>query len=370
MSSYLPTTEKKIDALIVYGSFAPGCDEHEWIEDIADEFVEGSIKANAGAATLDWIFDDTGEEQAAWIAIFDETIDITDDELTRWDEEYEERWEALDTAYGDEFARKNIRFRFPNGDERDGWVYYSAQAVPESVHKDSADIPIKEVWTQFVAKQRDCYDHEFEYEFMEMEVDQIESWFDRLPNSAGFIKRFTAYKEGSIKPFVRETSKGYAQLNNELFDIVRKHNEQLLQAMLKHDPKKYLPLKERVENLSYEFVHVPADDDNSENADDEGYETNEETAIDNELQTRLIEADCDLWEEFINIPEISKMPYHWLGALHEACDNACNHRLHICSWLVQNWYEDHPTLEHAYLLKISKIRSCVIDNVCYVFRGD
>lgn len=191
--------------LIVYGSYAPGGDNHELVSHLPGEWKKGKILANM-IHPPDDIGPGEDHEIEAW------TIQFSDCQAELFTAEWEaqerllyERWTALDTAMGETWARDQRRW-WPEGKEpvvaANGMIvvniYLPLKNVPYLANRDDVPAPdeahdIRRLWQQQKSGEKSYEEYEFIALIKDARVHELDSLFGDLTNAKPFIRKLKTF---------------------------------------------------------------------------------------------------------------------------------------------------------------------------------
>ena len=353
-------------ALIVYGSHAPGGENHGVFSGLPGEWRKGKIRC-ALVSPPDGIGPGEIDEVEAW------TIKFSDCRAELFTPEWEterrllhERWTALDRAMGDEWARDQRRWWPEESDPvvgKNGMtvvnIYFPLKYFPYL--KDRKDVPAPDeeddlhgLWNQ-VKRQRKRYDESlFMGLIKDARPDDYAGLFGDLPAGEELIKK--------LQRFHQEHRKGSGGL---LWDGESEFFSPYVSPMEKHA----LPETELIDLLKADIASRAV---SLRTAGFPG-----EAASLEALSFRFGEpetaepVDSPAAEALDHLSDVMResrvVGDHWIHCLTEACHGIAASD-DLTHWLMSHWYGIQVDFEPAYGIWKAGGRHQIVGDTCHVYR--
>ncbi len=360
------TVNNVCSVLIVYGSYAPGGENHRVFSGLPGEWKKGKILCDLFSPP-DGIGPGEIDEVEAW------TIEFSDCQAELFTPEWEtekrllyERWTALDQAMGDDWARDQRRWWPEESDPvvgKNGMIvvniYVPLKYFPYL--KDREDVPSPDeeddlhgLWNQVKGRGKRYDESLFIALIKDATPDEYAGLFGDLPGGEELIKK--------LQRFYREHRKGSGNL---LWDGESEFFSLYVSPMGKHA----LPERELMDLVKADIASRAA------SLRTAGFP--EEAASLEALSFLFGEpepaesVDSPAADALVHLSDIMResrvVDDHWIYCLTDACYGiSASHDL--THWLMSHWYGLHIDFEPAYGIWKAGGRYEIVGDTCHVYR--
>ena len=361
----LPPPNNLCSSLIVYGSYAPGGENHHVVAHLPGTWRKGKILATQ-LAVIDEIGPDESDVIPAWVIHFSdcqERLKFRSPERHARTCMLDERWTSLDQAMGDHWARDEMQW-WPeecDPDDSDGMIvvniYLPLKHFPELEDRYDAPPPdlkrdVNELWAHVKSGEKRYEESSFVALIKDARPHRFETLFGDLPDAAAFISKLQRLfrdhalsegclnvdSEGRFRPYVLPLERNAAS-QNELLNLAQRDVAQRAELLKADGNDQQAAI---LDNARFVFQQP---------SEDLSYNGSDGQAVD----------DC-VSDAILRRRTIDK---HWIYCVSEACYGvAANYDLSY--WLMSHWYRQCVDFEPAYEFWKGGGKYAIHEGTCYV----